>query len=118
MKRVVWGGAILLVLAAGAWIYFQTRATPLPPDLTGTVVFVSNRGGVDALYAKELPSGLDRRLNYSSEPAREPALSPDGRRVAYVTGGHIEVLSLTTDETKVLTFGVEWRDASPAWLPD
>jgi hypothetical protein len=118
MRRVLWGTAILLAASAAGWIYLQTRDPPLPADLVGTLVFVSNRGGTDTLYAKGLPSGEERRLTRSGEPIRDPVLSPDGRRVTFLMGARLVVQALAGGDPKVLTFGLEWRDAQPAWLPD
>jgi hypothetical protein len=53
---------------------------PLPRDLAGTLVFVSDRDGQDALYLRRLPGGADFQLTHLPEPVGEPALSPNGRQ--------------------------------------
>jgi Tol biopolymer transport system component len=83
----------------------------------GTLVFVSDRGGQDALYARELPGGEDRRLTFSEEPVRDPAMAPDGTRAAFSMGGRIGIATLT-GEVRYLTLGVDRRDQSPSWRPD
>ena len=105
------------VAGLGFWL-LASREIPLPPDLTGTLVFVSDRGGADTLYARTLPAGPDRRLTWFSEAVREPAVSPDRRRVAFSVGGRIGVVSLATGDVRLLTLGVDWRDSMPAWRPD
>lgn len=114
--------SILLALAAvglGAYLFREeTRETPLPAGLRGTLVYLSDRPGTDALYARELPDGPERRLTYFTEPLRDPALSPDGRRVAFTMGGRVGLADLVTGDVRVLTFGIDFRDATPAWRPD
>jgi Tol biopolymer transport system component len=118
MKR----GAVLvtLVLCGLGLVAFlvSPRATLLPADLKGTLVFVSDRAGLDALFLRRLPKGEDRRLTFTSEPAREPAFSPDGTRIAFSMGGRIGLVSLPTGEVRILTLGIDWRDGAPAWRPD
>ncbi len=105
----------LLVLVAGA----LTRGdAPLPRDARGLLIYVSDHEGADALYALLLTDGPERRLTRTPDPAREPALSPDGTRVAFSTGGRIALADVATGEVRVLTLGVLRRDASPAWSPD
>jgi Tol biopolymer transport system component len=116
MRALVWG-LLLLVLAGGAWVALKDRE-PLPPGLAGTLVYVSDRDGVDSLYARRLPAGSDRRLTFLSEPVREPSVSPDGRTVAFSMGGRIGLVGLRTGDVRILTLGVDWRDASPSWRPD
>jgi Tol biopolymer transport system component len=48
----------------------------------------------------------------------EPALSPDGTLAAFVVGGRIGLATLASGDVRLLTLGVDWKDASPAWLPD
>jgi Tol biopolymer transport system component len=115
-RRVGLAALALLLAAAGAW-ELRPRAS-LPRDLGGALVFVSDRGGTSALYWRHLPKDRERRLTFGSEPATEPAVSPDGTRVAFSMGGRIAVVAVASGETSVLTLGVDWRDAQPAWLPD
>jgi Tol biopolymer transport system component len=110
---------VVLALLGGAWFLArESRQAPLPPDLAGTLVYVSDRAGADTLYSRRLPQGDDRRLTYFTEPVRNPALSPDGERVAFDVGGRIAVVDLRKADVHILSFGVDWRDSSPAWRPD
>jgi Tol biopolymer transport system component len=79
---------------------------------------VSDRGGPDAIYLRRLPRGGEERLTFTGEPAREPALSPDGTRVAFSVGGRIGLVSLPSRDVRILTLGIDWRDSAPAWRPD
>ena len=93
-------------------------ASELPPDLEGGIVFVSDRDGTPALYWRRLPRDRERRLTFGSEPVSEPAVSPDGTRVAFSMNGRIGVVAVASGEVSVLTLGVDWKDAQPAWLAD
>jgi Tol biopolymer transport system component len=73
---------------------------------------------MESLYARRLPAGEDRRLTFLDEPVREPAVSPDGSTVAFSMAGRIGFVALRTGEVRILTLGVDWRDASPSWRPD
>ncbi len=117
-KRLFVSLALLLVGGGLAFYLHERNETLLPPDLAGTLVFVSDRGGADTLYARTLPSGPDRRLSYFTEAVRDPALSPDHQRLAFSVGGRIGVVTLATGDVRLLTFGVDWRDSKPAWRAD
>lgn len=120
MSRRVWAAAAIIVgaaLAAGG-LWLARGDAPLPPDVRGLLVYVSDHTGVEALYARRLPDGPGRLLAATPEAAREPALSPDDTRVAFSMGGRIGLADVKSGAVHVLTLGVERRDASPAWSPD
>lgn len=119
MRALRWAVVVLVPLAAaaiGLWRLQQDQ--PLPAGLAGQVVFVSDRDGTDALYVRRLPDGPTRRLLNVAEAARQPALAPDGRRVAFVLGGRVALTDAEKGGLEVLTLGVDRRDAQPAWSPD
>ena len=103
---------------AGLWLAAGCRGERLPADLTGTLVFVSDRDGREALYLRRLPDGADFQLTSMTEPVGEPALSPNGRQVAFAMGGRIGLVAVDTHEVKFVTLGVDWKDATPVWRPD
>jgi len=109
------GGTLLL---AGLVLAGCTESARLPDGLTGTLVFVSDRSGRQDLYARPLPGELEIRLTYLDEPPREPALSPDGARVAFTVGGRVALLDIATHDVRYLTLGIDFKDATPAWHPD
>lgn len=118
MRRLA-AAVTLLAIAGGALIWLGERGeVPLPADLSGALVFVSDRAGTDTLYVRSLPAGEDRRLTYFTEPVRNPDLLPDGRSVAFDVGGRIGVVDLRSGDVSVLTLGVDFRDAMPAFRPD
>lgn len=94
------------------------RETSLPPGLSGTLFYLCDRTGSDALYARDLASGRETRLTYFTEGVREPALSRDKGRVAFSVGGRVGYVDLRSGDVRILTFGVDWRDAAPSWRPD
>jgi hypothetical protein len=108
----------LLVLAVAARVAMAPAEQPLPAGLSGTLVYVSDRTGTASLFARQLPDGAERRLTTLSEPVAEPAMSPDGRRVAFVMGGRIGVVTIGSKSVQFLTVGVDWKDAAPAWRAD
>jgi Tol biopolymer transport system component len=115
-RAALLGGALVLLAVAG-WLVLRP-APPLPPGLPGAIVFVSDREGTPALYWRRLPRDRERRLTFGSEAVGEPAVSPDGTRVAFSMNGRIGVVAVASGDSRVLTLGVDWKDAQPAWLPD
>ncbi len=113
---------VLLALAAVgvavSLVLRRAEAPTLPSDLQGTLVFISGRTGIDAVFARKLPNGPDLRLTHLGEPAREPALSPDGQHVAFVVGGRIAVVAVATGDIQYLSLGVTAKDGAPDWFPD
>jgi len=41
-----------------------------------------------------------------------------GSRVAFSMNGRIGEVAVASGEVEILTLGVDWKDAQPAWLPD
>lgn len=90
----------------------------MPGGISGAIVFVSDRDGVPALYWRRLSRDRERRLTFGSEAVGEPAVSPDGTRVAFSMNGRVGVVAVASGDVAILTLGVDWKDAQPAWLPD
>jgi Tol biopolymer transport system component len=108
-------GAAILALCGALAGCARSR---LPGDLAGTLLFVSDRGGRDAIYLRRLPHGADFLLVSQIEPVGSPALSPDGRWVAFTMRGRVGVVDVDTRQVRFLTHAVDWRDESPSWRPD
>lgn len=115
--RLSIGVGLLLVLATGGGWYLLRSKGDLTP-LTGKLVFVSDRDGIDALYVRDLKTHEERQLTYLNEAVREPAVSPDGASVAFSMGGRIGLVSPQTGRFQIITLGVDWQDSSPSWRPD
>ena len=117
MRKFAWC-VLALAVAGGFWLFIEQRRSPLPPDLSGLLAYVSDRSGANALYLRRLPRGADRRLTFLTEAVGEPAFSPDGSRIAFSAEGRIGVVSVASGDVRMLTLGVDWSDGSPAWRPD
>jgi Tol biopolymer transport system component len=117
--RLTLGLLLLSGFAAGGVAFWrQRRAAPLPAGVTGVIVFVSDRHGQDELYVRRLPGGEERRLTFEAEPVGEPALSSDGRQVAFSMGGRIGVVPVAGGDPRFVTLGIDWQDATPSWRSD
>ena len=84
------------------------------------ILFVSDRHGNDEIYMQFL-GGRPERITFDEGRDVDPALSPDGRRMAYVTTINrvfqIAVLDLKSRKRQQLTFSPK-RNLSPTWSPD
>jgi Tol biopolymer transport system component len=111
--------AVVGLLALGVTLSLLVRRdAPLPEGLEGSLVYVSDRGGVDSLFVRHLPAPLEIQLTWLGSPVSHPRVAHDGGRAAYAVGGRIELVHLTTGDTVGVSLGVDWRDAHPAWRPD
>jgi Tol biopolymer transport system component len=113
-----WSAAIAGVVFVGAALVASLGTEELPVGVGGTIVFVSDRSGMDSLYVRRMPGGREERLVSLAEPVAAPALSPDGSQVAFSVGGRVGVVSAGGGSVRILTSGGEWRDESPTWRPD
>jgi Tol biopolymer transport system component len=119
MSRTTKGALRLLIFASVAGVAWLLRpGPPLPPGVSGALVFVSDREGTESLYWRRLPKDRERRLTHTSEPVHDPRVSPDGTQVAFAMGGRIGCVTVATADVRMLTLGVDWRDAMPTWRPD
>jgi TolB protein len=95
--------------------------TPNPLAKGGSVLFIERRNGNSDIYA--LSVGQARPLRLTAHPAdeRDPAWSPDGRRLAFAThrDGNWEIytLELANGRLRRLTNDPAF-DAGPSWSDD
>jgi Tol biopolymer transport system component len=95
-----------------------------PTSAGGTIVFVSNRDGNAELYSLPAEGGSPTRLTVTAANEGDPALSPDGTRLAYTRDdGGVPRLWIANANgsggvrvTDSLDFGGA-LDASPSWSP-
>jgi hypothetical protein len=95
--------------------------TPAPPSLQGLMLFSSNRDGNSEIYALNLANQSLNRLTTNTAQDIQPALAPDGIRVAYVSNqdGNNEIYLGGTDRRTPLNLtGNAADDQQPAWSPD
>jgi TolB protein len=99
---------------------------PPAPETTGRVVFTSDsRTNLD-LFVLDLSSGRITPLTRNPSQDLSPAVSPDGKRIAYASSsveGHLQIAVLNADGsgTKALTrctLPACTADGSPAWSRD
>ena len=95
-----------------------------PTERAGTVVFTSYRDGNGELYAVPSAGGAEQRLTTTAANETQPALSPDGRHIAYLSdeSGVPKLWMCAADGTnpQPLTAGFGFPgsiEASPSWAP-
>ena len=97
-----------------------------PTASDSTVVFSTFRHGKPELYSVPLTGGAETRLTTTSASEGDPALSPDGLRLAYTSDAAIGVSKVWTSSpdgtgaarAAPASFGSDGEpEASPAWAP-
>jgi len=95
-----------------------------PTEAAGVVVFTSYRDGNGELYAVPSTGGVEQRLTTTAADETQPALSPDGRHIAYLSdeSGVPKLWMSAADGTnpQALTAGFGFAgsiEASPSWAP-
>jgi Tol biopolymer transport system component len=95
-----------------------------PTERRGLVVFTSYRDGNGELYMVPSTGGAEQRLTNTAANETQPALSPDGRHIAYLSdeSGVPKLWLSAADGTnpQPLTAGFGFAgsiEASPSWAP-
>jgi gamma-glutamyltranspeptidase / glutathione hydrolase len=85
----------------------------------GRVVFVRGRLADASIWVRQ-PDGAEARLTRSTDTEQWPAISPDGRRVAYVSIGSDarRLIVRDLDGDSAITVLSDARVEHPAWSPD
>lgn len=98
-------------------------ATPLPTRVTlsGSLIYTARAAGHSRLWAISQGDPTPIRLTDGPFDDREPAVSPDGRFVAFAStrlgGWDLYLLDLQTGETRPLTQTTAF-EGHPTWSPD
>lgn len=108
--RLLIGVAWLAVAAAAPFgLLLVPQASGTTPVRVERVVVADAAGDLYALA----PNGARERLTVTAARDAQPAVSLDGRRVAFSRDGVVHVLDLWTKTTTRITTG-----SDPAWAPD
>ncbi|PJF40132.1 MAG: hypothetical protein CUN54_06395 [Phototrophicales bacterium] len=101
----------------------NVTATPLPAilEVRGSMAYVVREKGQLDIWAVNVGNRTPIRLTNNPEDERDPAWSPDGRRLAYAGrqdgNWEIYIYDLATDTTTRMTFDLSFQGA-PQWSPD
>jgi TolB protein len=98
-------------------------ATALPPllEVRGSIAFVSREKGQSDIWVIPVGSRTPLRLTNSPDDDRDPAWSPDGKKLAYASrqdgNWELYVYDLTSGDTTRMTYDLSFQ-GGPQWSPD
>jgi TolB protein len=98
-------------------------ATTLPEILAvrGTLAYVARELGQTDIWVIPVGSRTPLRITNSPEDERDPAWSPDGRRLAYASrqdgNWEIYIYDVVSGQTTRMTYDLSFQ-AAPQWSPD
>jgi Tol biopolymer transport system component len=96
-------------------------STPVLPSLQGIMLFETNRDGNSEIYAWNLGNQSMLRVTNNSATDVQPALAPDGLRIAYVSNqnGNNEIFITGLDRRAPVNItNNPSDDQQPSWSPD
>ncbi|MFN6964848.1 MAG: S9 family peptidase [Pyrinomonadaceae bacterium] len=82
----------------------------------GTVDKAANRT-LTQIYTMPVGGGTPRQITKGTSSSSSPRWSPDGKRIAYVTGGQIWTMEPDGDDTEQIT-RISTGASQPVWSPD
>jgi len=112
----------LLAAAALALTAVAIPANAAVPGDNGLIAFASSRTGHFEIFAMNPGGNHVTQLTAFNKRSRGPAVSPDGRRIAFSStlySGNLQIYVMNADRSNVtrLTFDAA-TDANPTWSPD
>jgi Tol biopolymer transport system component len=117
-------GLVLVLTGCDTSPGFPAPAGPERPDsLAGMILFVSDRTGQPELYGvRPDGTGLVRLTDGSLAGVEDPAVSPDGRTVAFTArppeAPRPDIFLMNADGSDLRQFTPQVPDEAPAWSPD
>jgi hypothetical protein len=105
------------------WLYpMAQKQLPVSPDGRQVVFVRSNNDGIPEVYVRTLDSGRETKLTSFQRPSYDPAWSPTGEWIAFVSSntGNDEIYRMSPDGQIVEQLtrnNWEW-DKHPTWSPD
>jgi Tol biopolymer transport system component len=131
LGRRLAAAAVALAVTAGGLVFvvraFRTdRPPPAPASMVGNGVIAFSRGGPEAGLYVITAEGTGLRRITSEASNTDPAWSPDGSKLAFVSGlaakdAGIYVMDADGTDARRVTDGgalVDGSDLGPAWAPD
>ena len=83
------------------------------PGVNGRIAFESTRDGNSEIYSMNADGSDQRRLTNNAWSDAQPAWSPDGTKIAFVSGGIHSMNADGSGDTQLAADGTD-----PAWSPD
>jgi len=90
----------------GRWVAYQVTVPDVPANRNRTQIFVVAAAG-----------GEPKQITNGAASSTGPRWSPDGRRIAYTTGGQVWTMNPDGTDPKQLT-NISTGAADPVWSPD
>jgi len=90
----------------GRWIVYQITVPDVAANRSRTQIYLISAGG-----------GEPKQLTSGATSSSEPRWSPDGRRIAFVTGGQVWTMDTSGGERRQVTNLSTGADG-PVWSPD
>jgi Tol biopolymer transport system component len=123
MKRAI-SSFVAVVLAAGLLALTLGSAEAAFPGTNGNIIFSSNRatGAMDIFAISPGGGATDRLTTFSTGHNTDPAVSPDGSRIAFVHDNQIWVMKASgmtaggTGATRITDTST--AKTKPTWSPD
>jgi len=112
--------ALAVLLASGvALVGTRETVRAASPGTSDKIVFTSERDGGSDVYLMNSDGSGQTRLTYTAESESQPAISPDGTKIAFQRGAEDEIYIMNSDGSNQtrLTFS-PGNDQAPDFSPD
>lgn len=120
MRWIAATALALTLVGSGVLAMQPPKQAVTQASLTGKIVFVSHRDGVDHLYVMDATGLNTSRLGNNAWKEGSPEWSPDGTKVAfegYVNG--VGIYTMNSDGSGLRRLSPSpGKDVRPAWSPD